>query len=31
LGGAYLLPGAQTPDVMIQFIDRARKRLAETE
>ena len=31
LGGAYLLPGAQTPDVMIQFIDRARKRLAEAE
>lgn len=31
LGGAFLLPGAQTPDVMIQFIDRARKRLAETE
>ena len=31
LGGAFLLPGAQTPDVMIQFIDRAKKRLAETE
>jgi predicted DsbA family dithiol-disulfide isomerase len=31
LGGAFLLPGAQTPDVMIQFIDRARKRLPETD
>ena len=31
LGGAFLLPGAQTPDVMIQFIDRAKKRLLETE
>ena len=31
LGETFLLPGAQTPDVMIQFIDRARNRLAETE
>ena len=31
LGGAFLLPGAQTPDVMIQFIDRAKKRLLEME
>ena len=31
LGGAFLLPGAQSSDVMIQFIDRAKKRLLETE
>ena len=31
LGGAFILPGAQTPGVMVQFIDRAKKRLAETE
>ena len=31
LGDAFLLPGAQMPDVMIQFIDRAKKRLAEME
>ena len=31
LGGGYMLPGAQTPDVMVQFIERAKTKLAAAQ
>ena len=30
LGGGFMLPGAQTSDVMLQFIERAKSKLAES-
>ena len=30
LGGGFMLPGAQTSDVMVQFIERAKSKLTET-
>ena len=29
LGGGFMLPGAQSSDVMLQFIERAKSKLAE--
>lgn len=31
LGGGFMLPGAQSSDVMLQFIERAKSKLAESE